>query len=278
MIKRRSGLSYRELAQVTGFPAGALAEAARGSRMPRLTLLRAFVTGCAGQAEDPEHQWDELAARVRLPGQARLSPGLAGPAPAVTRRELDVLACLCGPAAPGAPATVREIAGELAVTDSAVKQHLAKLHRKFGITAGPGRRARLAGAVTASGLLRPTAGPGGRPVPPAPAARSSVREKNWQRADLLARDGDLHGAAMLLRSSAEDGDGYAARLLDGLLAWQGDLAELLARAEGGDPDARLLAARLAAREGTGAGVSRSPGGPGEPPRLLAGREKGGMSP
>jgi hypothetical protein len=256
-LKGRSGLSYREIATATGYPMSALAEAARGRRMPRLDLLRAFVAACGGQGEEREDQWDELVGRVRLPGQVRLSPGLTVPLPATTRRELDVLASLCGRRPSGgafaAPAAVREMAAHLAVTEAAVKQHLRKLYEKFDVPAGPQRRVRLANAVVACGLLTP-AKAGGRPDgASAPAARSA-REHDWEQAHLLARRNDPSEAARVLLRWADDGDGYAARLLAGLLAGQGDLAGLRARADGGDSDARLLAGLLAGR-GDAAGDS-----------------------
>ena len=67
----------------------------------------------------------------------------------LTRRELDVLVALCRPAATAhvfvEPASVREIAQELVVTDAAVKQHLRHLYDKFGIgETEPRRRLALA--------------------------------------------------------------------------------------------------------------------------------------
>src|SRR6266568_3280157 len=69
--------------------------------------------------------------------------------PELTRRERDVVVALCRPALSGGvftePATVREIAAELVVTDAAVKQHLLHLYDKFEIPAdGSPRRAALA--------------------------------------------------------------------------------------------------------------------------------------
>ena len=71
--------------------------------------------------------------------------------PAVTRREHDVLCALCAPLTDGdvftEPASVREIAGELHVSEAAVKQHLANLYDKFEIAEGERRRSRLANAA-----------------------------------------------------------------------------------------------------------------------------------
>ena len=79
--------------------------------------------------------------------------------PELTRRELDVLAALCRPALSDdafvAPATAREIAADLVVTEAAVKQHLLRLYQKFRISGGANRRIRLANEVVALGLVRP---------------------------------------------------------------------------------------------------------------------------
>jgi len=93
-------------------------------------------------------------------------------APELTRRELDVLNSLCRPALSDeafvAPATAREIATDLVVTEAAVKQHLLRLYQKFRVPEGPNRRTRLANEVVALGLVRPLPPPG-RSEPPATA-------------------------------------------------------------------------------------------------------------
>lgn len=80
-------------------------------------------------------------------------------APDLTRREIDVLTSLCRPALSDeafvAPATAREIASDLVVTEAAVKQHLLRLYQKFRIPEGANRRTRLANEVIALGLVRP---------------------------------------------------------------------------------------------------------------------------
>jgi len=82
-------------------------------------------------------------------------------APQLTRRELDVLISLCRPALSEdafiTPATPREIALDLVVTEAAVKQHLVRLYAKFRVPEGTNRRARLANQVIALGLVRPLA-------------------------------------------------------------------------------------------------------------------------
>ena len=80
-------------------------------------------------------------------------------APELTRREVDVVAALCKPALSDeafvAPATARDIAADLVVTEAAVKQHLLRLYQKLKIAEGPNRRVRLANEVVALGLVRP---------------------------------------------------------------------------------------------------------------------------
>ena len=79
-------------------------------------------------------------------------------APALTRRERDVLHALCGPLASAEPfsqpASIRAIAKELVVTDAAVKQHLLRLYDKFGLTdRSENRRTRLANEAIARGVI-----------------------------------------------------------------------------------------------------------------------------
>ncbi len=91
-------------------------------------------------------------------------------APDLTRREVEVLTALCRPAlrqdAFVAPASAREIAEELVVTEAAVKQHLLRLYQKFRIPEGTNRRAKLANEVIAAGVVRP--------LPDAPGASASA--------------------------------------------------------------------------------------------------------
>ena len=82
-------------------------------------------------------------------------------APEITKRELDVLIALCRPALSDdafiTPATAREIASDMVVTEAAVKQHLLRLYVKFRVPEGTNRRARLANLVINLGLVRPLA-------------------------------------------------------------------------------------------------------------------------
>jgi hypothetical protein len=104
---------------------------------------------------------EEFAAEVELRRPA---------APELTRRELDVVTSLCRPALSDeafvAPATAREIAADLVVTEAAVKQHLLRLYQKFRIPEGANRRVRLANEVVALGLVRPLP-PAEKALPPA---------------------------------------------------------------------------------------------------------------
>jgi hypothetical protein len=95
---------------------------------------------------------EELAAETELRRSA---------APELTRRELDVLISLCRPALSDdafvTPATAREIAADLVVSEAAVKQHLLRLYQKFRVPEGPNRRTRLANEVISLGLIKPLA-------------------------------------------------------------------------------------------------------------------------
>src|SRR3989442_3030030 len=73
--------------------------------------------------------------------------GVQGP-PEITARERDVLVALCRPLRTGdpfaQPASIRNIAKELVVSDAAVKFHLANLYDKFSLHEGADRRWPLA--------------------------------------------------------------------------------------------------------------------------------------
>jgi hypothetical protein len=77
--------------------------------------------------------------------------------PPITAREHDVLVALCRPLADGdvftEPSSVREVAAELTVSESAVKLHLANLSAKFGIVGPERRRSRLANAALDAGAV-----------------------------------------------------------------------------------------------------------------------------
>ena len=106
-------------------------------------------------------------------------------APELTRRERDVLTALCRPLLDDelftGPASVREIAAALVVSDAAVKQHLLHLYDKFEIReAGSKRRVELAreaircGAVSLQDLrVRESS---------LAAGREAVARRDWEAA------------------------------------------------------------------------------------------------
>jgi predicted component of type VI protein secretion system len=130
-----------------------------------------FVNGIRVDRDRPLHPGDEI--RVgdtrllfraeRSAADAAMTEGAERP-PDVTPREREVLLALYRPAASGEvfaePASTREIATLLAVSEAAVKQHLAHLYVKFGIDEGDRRRVRLAnealrrGAITVADVRR----------------------------------------------------------------------------------------------------------------------------
>jgi DNA-binding CsgD family transcriptional regulator len=134
--------------------------------------------------------------------------------PELTRRERDVLVSLCRPLhgddVVAQPASVKEIAAELVVTDAAVKQHLLHLYDKLGIVEG-GERRRVA------------------------LAREAIRL------------GLVEAPARLLPQSAGDDSLTAAREAFQLHRWE-QAAELLAQADNREPlvagDRLLLAEAL----------------------------------
>ena len=90
-------------------------------------------------------------------GAPETSTEAVASAPAVTRREKDVLIELCRPLLSGSaftpPATVRDIADRLFVTESDVKGHLGRLYDKFQIDASGERRVHLANAALQTGAV-----------------------------------------------------------------------------------------------------------------------------
>ncbi len=117
------------------------------------------------------------------------SRAAGGPNRKLTRRERDVLEALCAPRGGGAafvePASIRDMADTLGISDAAVKQHLLQLYAKFEIhEGGERRRTRLANqAVDAKAVT----------IAPSPAvegargnalllARKAAALRNWQRA------------------------------------------------------------------------------------------------
>ena len=150
---------------------------------------------------------EDIAAEVELRRSA---------SPELTRRELDVLTSLCRPALSDeafvAPATAREIAADLVVTEAAVKQHLLRLYQKFRIPEGQNRRVRLANEVIALGLVRPLP-PAERPAQsgwaePAPGPASSAPPPPRRR-ETPRPARDMDGASV--GAERPEGVGAAAR-------------------------------------------------------------------
>jgi len=122
-----------------------------------------FVNGQRIWRERVLHDGDEIhigtARIVYHPGSAgaALTEGGAGLL-RLTPREFDVLAALCCPVLAGdmftEPASTKDIAELLVVTQTAVKQHLGHLYDKFGIDVPhEQRRTRLANEALSRGIL-----------------------------------------------------------------------------------------------------------------------------
>ena len=110
-----------------------------------------FVNGQRVWRERPLRPGDELRVgatrlvyRSDQPAGGGQATQASEPPPELTRREREVLLVLCrtvlGGAAFTEPASIREIADALVVSEAAVKQHLAHLYDKFGIHGGGERR------------------------------------------------------------------------------------------------------------------------------------------
>ncbi len=106
--------------------------------------------------------------------------------PVLTRREGDVLGALCAPLGSGLPvampASIREIAAELVVTEAAVKQHLLNLYDKFEIAEGTeSRRIALAREAVLRGFLPGVAAPA-VDASALDAGRAAARARAWDDA------------------------------------------------------------------------------------------------
>jgi FHA domain-containing protein len=153
-------------------------------------------------------------ARCRISGIAtdenHEAEHLRSSAPELTRRELDVIASLCRPALSEdafiAPATAREIAADLVVTEAAVKQHLLRLYTKLRIPEGSNRRIRLANEVIALGLAKPDlpGEPNGarRQSPPAHAPPAHAQSAHAQSAQAQSAQAQSAQAVPVPRQSA----------------------------------------------------------------------------
>ena len=122
-----------------------------------------FVNGERVDRDRVVHPGDEIrvgATRLRYRDEQRsdaLATEMPARVPSLTPRERDVLLALFQPAVEGdvfaEPASTREIAAALSVSDAAVKQHLGHLYDKFGIAEGDRRRVRLANEALHRGAV-----------------------------------------------------------------------------------------------------------------------------
>jgi hypothetical protein len=95
------------------------------------------------------------------------------------------------------PASVREIAAELVVTEAAVKQHLANLYWKFGIAKEARRRLLLANTAIRAGAISASDLEESRPVAPAgddllASGRAAVDRRDWTHAHELLKAAARH--------------------------------------------------------------------------------------
>ena len=123
-----------------------------------------WVNGRRLAAERPLRNGDEIrVGETRLTFRSAVRDGdtatrAVSKPPALTPRERDVLTELCRPLATGdvftEPASIREIARALFVTEAAVKHHLVRLYDKFAIYDAEGRRrVRLANEALTRGAI-----------------------------------------------------------------------------------------------------------------------------
>ncbi|MFI9812558.1 nSTAND1 domain-containing NTPase [Saccharothrix variisporea] len=59
-LRRKSGLTYREMARRAGFSAPALSTAATGVKLPSLPVALAYVRACGGDVEEWERRWRQI--------------------------------------------------------------------------------------------------------------------------------------------------------------------------------------------------------------------------
>jgi pSer/pThr/pTyr-binding forkhead associated (FHA) protein len=123
-----------------------------------------FVNGTRIWAQQPLRAGDEIRVGsvrfvVRLDDASTHGDETVGAetGPVLTRREREVLVALCSPMFSGdvfrEPASTRQIASALVITEAAVKQHLSRLYDKFGIYEQEGRRVRLANEAIRRGAV-----------------------------------------------------------------------------------------------------------------------------
>ncbi len=101
--------------------------------------------------------WDVQEGDETASGDETISAVPAQLPPPLTRRELEVLVVLCRPLVSDdpfpAPASVRQMAQQLFVTEAAIKQHLQNLYDKFAVPTEGERRVRLANEAIRRGAV-----------------------------------------------------------------------------------------------------------------------------
>lgn len=107
--------------------------------------------------------------------------------PELTRRERDVLTALCRPLTTSGPvvmpATIREIAAELVVTEAAIKQHLLNLYDKFEVPeGGESRRIALAREAMLRDFLTGAAPRPARDPSLIEVGREATARRAWENA------------------------------------------------------------------------------------------------
>lgn len=124
-----------------------------------------FVNGERVVGERPLRAGDEIRVgkttftfRLDQPAAQDTATEIGKPPPDLTPREREVLISLCQPVVEGdvftEPASVREVAEALFVSEAAVKQHLLRLYDKFELPEGSRRRARLANEAVRRGAVQ----------------------------------------------------------------------------------------------------------------------------
>ncbi|WP_433142753.1 helix-turn-helix domain-containing protein [Actinomadura nitritigenes] len=138
--------TYRQLAQIAGYSASTLSEAASGVRLPTLSVALAFVGACGGDTEEWERRWKEVHGAVRAPYEADPCPPEEN----------------AGAAGENATAVEHDAGGEAVVKreflHAEVPNEPAPVPREFhSIVIGPaasgGRTRRTVAAATAACLL-----------------------------------------------------------------------------------------------------------------------------
>jgi tetratricopeptide (TPR) repeat protein len=211
----------------------------------------------------------------------RIAPA-AAPMPELTRRERDVLAALCRPLASSRPvampASIRDIAAELVVTEAAVKQHLLNLYDKFDIPEGPeSRRIALAREAVLRGFVASAATPGLAGANALERGRAAAGRGAWAEAfaelSEAARAGILDAADLELLGDAAT---WSGRFDASTTAREQAYARYLALGD------RRSAARLALGLGWNAAVTLRfavvAGWLGSAGRLLAPEDRDGEAP